>query len=502
MEADEVAHNARRQLADQSAAALAADLVARAAQRRAEDAASAAAAALPPAPAMAPAAPARTASDSALRLLQFEAEIRRLQGQPALLAHLVNEVRGLLPYGQAIVWQRRTPRARWRPLAVTGLVTVDPHTALLEAIGHRLSLLGAPDTPVAVDLLAEADTTAMNRQKSSALQAYPLPHALWVPLPDRAGEVDAGALFLAATPFSPGATVLLARLGETYAHAWSAMDARRRRGRSLPVRWALPATMALVAAAGMVPVRLSVMAPVEVVAEQPSIITAPISGVVRQVAVPPGTPVKAGDMLVTFDDIQPRNEMLLAQQRLAVAQARHARVTAAAFQDPSASHELATAQAELQLARVNFNYAVEVLARTKLRAPHDGVVLYADRRTVEGRAVQVGEEIVQVAEPDRVAMRVDLSTADTLQLPQGAAAQVFLEQGPLGGQPAQVAHAAYAPRTLPGGATAYTVLLTPGDGPPLRIGARGTARLFGDEVPLAVQLLRRPLAAFRQWAGV
>ncbi|MEK8049632.1 HlyD family efflux transporter periplasmic adaptor subunit [Ideonella sp. DXS22W] len=448
-------------------------------------------------------APAGDAS-AALRLLQYEAEVRRVQGEQALLMHLVNEARSLVPYGQAIVFRRRGGGRQWRPVAVSGLPSVDAHAPLLVALGRGLARQqpGVLHDMKSLDLQSAGAWPGLDERSRGVLRGFALPRGLWVPLPDAADRVDAGVLFLREAPFNPGATVLLRRLGQTYAHAWTALSGPRRRtlGQAR-TPWMLMLLVLLLGVLGAMPVRLSVMAPVEVVAAEPQVLTAPIQGVVRRIAVPPSAPVKAGDVVVQFDDIQPRNEMLLAQQRLAVAQARDARTAAAAFQDPEAAHELATARAEYELARVNYDYAVEVLARTAVRAPQDGVVIYTDRRDWEGRAVQVGEEVVQVADPRRIALRVDLPTGNSLPLEPGARGDVFLDNVPFGGIPAQVRHVAYTPRTLPGGDTAYTVMLAPEAGYQPRIGARGTVRLYAGEVPLAVQLLRRPLSALRQTLG-
>ncbi|WP_332878705.1 HlyD family efflux transporter periplasmic adaptor subunit [Massilia sp. S19_KUP03_FR1] len=414
------------------------------------------------------------------------------------MVHLVNEVRSLVPYDQAIVY-RRGAGGSWRAAAVSGLHKSDPDTPLLHALGVLIARRSAMDSVGAFEPAAAAAAVALAEEQLASIRQLPFSHALWAPLPDLDERVDAGVLFLKELPFQSGAQVLLKRLGETYGHAWVAIAGRRRR--QLPAirrRWTAGAIVLVLIALGAMPVRLSVMAPVEVVAAQPHVMTAPISGVVKRIAVAPGTMVKAGALLVHFEDVAPRNEMLLSQQRLAVAEARNARITAAAFQDPTAAHELAAARAEQELAKVTYDYAVEVLARTVIRAPADGVVLYSDRRDLEGRAVQVGEEILQVAAPAHVALRADLSTSNSLPLKEGDRADVFLENAPLGGLPARIRYATYTPRVLPGGDTAYTVMMDPELGQAPRIGARGTVRLHGPDVPLAVQLLRRPLSVLRQ----
>lgn len=443
------------------------------------------------------------ADGAALRLLQFEAEIRRIRQEAALLTHLANEVRGLVPHDLAVVWRRGRAGRRWRAVAVSGLPGADPNTPLLDALARIVGARPEHADVAGVDMHAPETLAPLGEGQRRLVLELPFPNAYWVPLPDGAHRVEAGVLFMKEQAFSAGAPMLLGRLGETYAHAWRALAGSRRR--LLPDvrrRWLAVAVAGGAIALGALPIRLSVMAPVEVVAARPDVVTAPINGVVKRIAVAPGSAVKAGDVLVVFEDIQPRNEMLLAQQRLAVAEARNARITAAAFQDAEAAHDLAAARAEYELARVTYDYTIEVLARTTIRARQDGVAIYSDRRDWEGRAVQVGEEILQVADPAHVALRADLSTASSLALAAGDEAEAFLENAPLGGLPLRVRYATYTPRVLAGGDTAYTVMMDPLPGHAPRIGARGTARLHGPRVPLVVQLLRRPLAALRQGIGI
>ena len=444
-------------------------------------------------------------SAAAIRLLRHEAEIRKLGSETELLFHLVNEVRGLVQYGSAMVFRRQRGSERLRVVQLSDLPDVDREAPLLRALENRIVRLDAgigldqPRTFVPIesnqDDVAAADV--------ALLSDYPFVHLIWLPLKDRDGRVDAGVVFARADVFAPGEQTMLTRIAETYAHAWGALPVRRRFTRGLPLsrRWLGTIAAALFVIAAF-PVRLSVMAPVEVVAARPFVVTAPIAGVVKSILVAPNSTVTADQPLVQFEDIQPRNEMVLAQQRLAVAQARDAKTNAAAFRDPVAAHEMAATHAEFELARVTYDYAAEVAQRTLVRAPGAGLAIYTDRRDWEGRAVMVGEEIMQVADPARVALRIDLPTASSIELAPGADVDVYLDNSPLGGLAARLRSVSYTPRVQPGGTTSYTVMADPHDGAAPRIGARGTARLYGEHVPLIVQLLRRPFVATRQFVGL
>ena len=430
--------------------------------------------------------PAATAAqpqtNPALRLLQHEAEVRRQGTETELLFHLVNAVQQLVKYDQAMVLRRHLTTGQLAVEVVSGLPCLDRSAPLIQEIEARFHQLD---------------------QDGLLAQDHLVNQSLWLPLKDRDGRLNAGVVFSRTEPFSTGEQTLLSRLAATHAHAWSALRVHRGFGLGVAVnRKRVLIALGLLAAVSCIPVRLSVMAPVEVIAAEPFVVTSPIAGVVRSILVEPNATVTAGQLLVQFEDIQPRNEMALAQQKLAVAQARDAKVAASSFKDATATHDLATAQAELELARVSYNYALEVLQRTQVTTPNAGVVVYTDRRDWEGRPVMVGEEILQVADPRKVAYRVDLPTGNSIPLETGAEVSVYLDSAPLGGLQATLQSISYTPRTQNGGnSSTYTVMAHATDGPTPRIGARGTAQLYGGHVPLIVQVLRRPIAATRQFIG-
>jgi len=426
--------------------------------------------------------PAAPEHNPALRLLQHEAEIRRLGTETELLFHLVNTIQQLVQYDQAMVLRRHATTGRLNAEVVSGLPSLDRSAPLVQEIEARFHQLD---------------------KDGHLAQPHLAPPELWLPLKDRGGRTDAGVVFTRHAPFSAGEQTLLARLAETYAHAWSVLSARPG-GFARGVLVTRPRRMTgggLLLAMACIPVKLSVMAPVEVVAADPFVVTSPIAGVVRSILVDPNTPVNAGQMLVQFEDLQPRNEMALAQQKLAVAQARDAKVAAASFKDATAAHDLATAQAELELARVSHNYALEVLQRTQVATPAAGLMVVPDKPDCEGRPVGGGEEILQVADPARIAYRVDLPTGNSIPLEAGAEVKVYLDSAPLGGLAAKLSSISYTPRVQSGGGSSYTVMAQATDGQTPRIGSRGTAQLYGGHVPLIVQVLRRPIAATRQFIG-
>jgi hypothetical protein len=110
---------------------------------------------------------------------------------------------------------------------------------------------------------------------------------------------------------------------------------------------------------------------------------------------------------------------------------------------------------------------------------------------------------MQVADPDDTRLRIDLPVADAVQLEPGARVALFLDVAPLGRVPATLTRASYEATTTPDEVLAYRVYADFADGAaPRRPGLKGTAKLFGPDVPLALYLFRRPVSAVRQWLGL
>jgi multidrug resistance efflux pump len=229
-------------------------------------------------------------------------------------------------------------------------------------------------------------------------------------------------------------------------------------------------------------------------------VAAPFPGVIARIEVEPNARVVTGQPMVTFEDVKVRNEMQQALERVQVAKARIDRTTNAAFGDRDQARELATLRAEYEAARADYNYAREVMAKSQITAPVGGLAIYSDRRDWEGRAVNVGDPILQIADPRAVTYRIDLPAKEQLALEPDAPVKIWLDAQPLWALNGTVAHASYQARPTSDGTLAFAVTATP-DGATPRIGSRGTAKLYGDRMPFIYTVLRRPIASLRQFVG-
>ena len=256
-------------------------------------------------------------------------------------------------------------------------------------------------------------------------------------------------------------------------------------------------------AALFVPVRQSALAPAEVVPRDPIVVAAPLDGVIAEMFVQPNQAAVAGDRLFAFDDTVLRNRHAVAERALAVALAEHRQAAQAAFDNPRDTAQLSALQARVDMRAAELAYAAERLARVQVTAPATGLTVFADRNDWIGRPVQTGERIMLVADPSDAELRTFLPVGDAITLEAGSPVQVFLDVSPLAPLNAELQRASYEAEVTPSDVLAYRVSAVFADGaPPPRIGLQGTAKIYGEIVPLGLFLFRRPIAVARQTLGL
>jgi biotin carboxyl carrier protein len=421
-------------------------------------------------------------------LLGWEAALRQQASVPELLYFVANESRALIAYDQAFVVKHPLTGDGWQVQTASSLAAVDRNAPLIRGIEAAIANV--------------TDSCEFDAPGDPALDEYPFRHWLWHPLLNRDGTAFGGLLLARAHPFDANEAGRLARIAETTQHGWLSLTGNKP-VRRLPRFSKKQRRIALAIACGVAlfPVHLSALAPVEIVAAHPFVVTAPFQGLITSIDIAPSQRVTRGQTLLHFDDVKLKNEFSLAVERLQVARAKVDEVSSAAFGDATQSRGISIAQAEYRLADAEYNYARDMLARTHVVAPRDGIAIYTDRREWEGRSVDVGQPIMQVANPADVRYRIDLPTREQMRLEPGSAVSVWLDSQPLWSQSATLVDASYQARPTADGTLAFALEATPADGGKPRIGSRGTARVRGPWAPLGYAMLKRPIASARQYLG-
>lgn len=427
-------------------------------------------------------------------LIQLEAAARRAESEKALQFLMVNETRQLVPFHQAFLLG-----ANGKVLSASNVALVDgnaPYIVWLEKVAKALHLSTSGNK------LQLIDAQSLKGDLSESWSEYALPFVLWCPLSLASGEQLGGVWLVRDAPWQEREMAILNHLSSTYAHAWAAttggVAARKTNRRK---KWLI--SLSIVFLVLMLPVRLSTLAPAEVVAAQPEVVTAPIDGVIGDIPLAPNTVIEAGDLLIEFDDTTLRNRLEVAEKTLAVAAAELQRASQGAFQDRRDSARTSVLRAEHELRRAERDYAADLLSKTAVRAARKGLLLYTDKSDWLGKPVVVGERLMEIADPKQVEIRIFLPVDSTIVIAREVPIDLFLNRDPLDSLKASVEYVAYHAEETPDSVLAYRIrasfIDTHDD---LRIGLQGTAKIYGDRVILAYYLFHRPLAALRQAIGL
>ena len=466
-----------------------------------ETAASTAAQATAAAPGSAPSgSPAAAGQLNAATLLAVESKVRAARDELELQHLIANELRKLVAGRQAMVLRASAPDV-FRITTVSSLVLTDKETPFVRWIEDMVATLvaerGAGEA-VDFELPAYVDPAAPETRN------YPFVYFSWAPMRLPTGETFAGVLIARERPWSDQDLRVIARETEVFGGAWQALHgARALQPRRMFSRRTKFVAAAAIVALTLLPVPMTTLAPVEIVARAPQRVTAPLDGVIKDILIEPNRPVRTGEAILRFDETTLRNRLQVAEQEMRLAQSRFERATQAAFADDKARHELAQARAELSIKRAERDYASDLLTRTVITAERDGILLYSDKDRWIGRPVKTGERIMQIVGPDEIAARIEVPVADAIQLEQGARVRMFLDSNPLSAIPARIVSEGYQPEPNSTQQLVYRLQADIGDKRDgLRIGSRGTAQLYGRLVPLAFYLLRRPITAARQHIGL
>lgn len=423
--------------------------------------------------------------------LKLERQARSAASVEVLSFSMVNDSQALFGFRHAALLITGKVRA------LTGISAVEPNAPFVVFIERIASRLAAGERFALPGVVPPEDLDQASRDDWQALSA---PHAFWLPLKSREGEVFGGLWLARDNPWNDAEQALLAQLGDCYSHAWRALQPGKPWRLRWPARtrWAIAAAVLLVL---LVPVRQSVLAPAEVVPRNGQVVAAPLDGVVAEFLVKPNQPVKTGDVLVRFDATSLKAQADVAERTLGVAEAELKANTQRAFSDTDSSARLDLLAARVEQKRAERDYARELLARSEVRAERDGLAVFADAQRWIGKPVRTGERLLEIADPTQAELRIELPVADAIGLEQGAEVALFLDSDPLNRHGATLERAAYQAQSTAAGQLAYR-LDAAFDAAPPRIGLRGTAKVFGDRAPLALYVLRRPLAALRQAVGL
>jgi RND family efflux transporter MFP subunit len=207
---------------------------------------------------------------------------------------------------------------------------------------------------------------------------------------------------------------------------------------------------------------------------------APADGFLRELHARPGDRVPAGQALAELA----QDDLRLEQRKWESELIQHENAAAAALARSDRA-QFAVSQARAEEARAQLDLAAGQLARTRILAPFDGIIIAGDLTQSLGAPVRRGETLLTIAPEHRFRLVVEVDERDIADVRVG--------------QPGRLALGAFAGRSLPFRIARITPMATARDGrnffevegeledldTDLRPGLQGVAKIEAGEHPAA-----------------
>ncbi len=426
------------------------------------------------------------------------------------LAHVaVNESYNLAKYSQAALWLSREGVA-----AFSGVSQLDinaPYTQFIASVCRRIH------ASVGVRLVRLVRPSDLSDKQLQQWSQWLPAQVLQLQLPPR-GAFQGGLLLLGRDePWTPREMAQLSDWSRILSHEFASLTSGSllsirplkstkeitRFGRlsflRVPRVWFSLGVLLILS----LPVRLSVLAPAELVPRDPKMVRSPLEGVVERILVAPNELVVAGQPLIEFDRVSLRNRLAVARHAIATTRVEYRQKSQLALMDEDGRAALAILAGRIREQEGEIAHLEELANRSVINSPAQGVAIFDNASEWRGRPVVIGERIMAIADENSVEIEAWVSPADMIPLQSQASINLYLNADPLQPLVGRLRYLAHKARERPDGTYAYraraSLLGSPANA---RIGLKGTAKLSGERVPFLYWLIRRPMAAFRAWLGV
>lgn len=441
-------------------------------------------------------------------LLVLDDEIKKITNLREFGFFTTNETHRLIPYHTAFLWQKKEIGGI-SVLAQSGTAELDTHAPINQWLKSIIGawLITSNAKKIHQFDLANNDAGIENLVFNEADEwTNVLPtHILWCPLLTKeSGSVSGGLVLFRETPFTDAETKMISWLIASYQYTWQILTKPKLGSawRRIKEKHFYLGIGFIIICIMLFPIRLSVLGNATVVAKDPELINAPMQGVIKSFAVSPGQKVRKGQLLLTIDKTDLLAEGEVRQKEYQLTETKLRTAINQGFDNTDSRSEIPILQSQLKIDKARIDYTKALLDKTDVVSPINGVVVFDSKEDWVGQPVQTGERILSVADPNNVRLKITIPVSNIIRLEVGAPGEFFL-YGQLFSVPFELKTLGYNAKLLPNKILAYQLDANFKDiSEKPQLGSEGTARVYGDRVPLIYYLLRKPLQAIRQTLGI
>ena len=455
-----------------------------------------------------------------LTLISLQKSARHRKRKSELEFLMVNQTFNLVPYRHCVFWQKEGDSVAI--IAASGLVQLDQNGPYALWLKEMIVKFLAEKITTQAPKVTEEEfenyviVTPLTIEDAGVIEAeewekWVSNNALLFALKDRDDNISSGVWIDRHEPFNDAERAFLEDLMDGYAHAMQAFDADKAHDRkkafwkswfslskSNVKRVALVVFLIL-----LIPVRMSVTAPAEIVAHTPYLVSVPFDGVIETVEVSPGQSVQKGDLLVRMNSTVLKNRSDLTSMESETAEIAFNKTEREALVDRTKLADISILRSQVDTKISEKKFAAELLAQSEIRAARDGVAIFSDANGLRGKPVRTGEQIMLLADPQDSELLIRIPVEAMIQINEDVPATFFLNVSPLGFRDAKYDSISYQASLDPDGLLTYKVRARfDKDGTVPRVGWTGTGKVYGHRTIMAYNVFRRPLVTLRRKLGV
>ena len=441
------------------------------------------------------------------KLLQLEHNCRNCENIKELYFQIVNETRNIVPYSQGVLLTTNL-KSKYKVVGISDISVVDSTSPYVQWIENVVEDLNANSKSKDI-FVVEAKNDLKEINYKSLFEFAP-PNILYIPLNTTKGNSDINYVFLLFRDNSwlENDFLMLKHLSSSLSYFLFAMRNcgffQTLKKISFKNRY-FKIALILIIALMFLPVRLSVLAPLEVDAKNPYVVTSPLNGVIEEVKIFPNDKIEKEQLIVQFDDVDFKNNYLVAKRTLDVTNAELFSTKQSSFMDPKQKSQISQLENQVKLKEAELNFAKEQLDKTKIYAKEEGIAIINNPNDWKGKPVNTGERIFLIANPNSIELKIMLPVSDAIFLEENAIVKAFFDNDPTNSWKAKVKYISYKPELTEQNVLSYKIIAQFDDinenGYIPSIGLRGTAKIYSKQVSLFFYLFRKPITATRQWIG-
>ncbi len=435
------------------------------------------------------------------RLISLEKKSREARSKDELDFIIVNETREIVDYTTSFLLLK-SATDKFHTNAISDIATIDRTAPLVtfveDVINHKSN-----ENLKEVELInLEKFSKKLKKNKPKNIPQY----LLCVPIFSPQRGLQGYLLLTRNENFNENENELVNHLSRTYGHAYNTFLINYsikdfiKKNFTGKKRWI---TILIIILIFLFPVRMTSTAPVEVVAKNPFLITAPFDGVVKKIVANNNDKTNPGDLLILLEDIDLLNDFNLAKQSLQVSEKELLKTRQSSFNDNEQKSRLAELVAQVDLKKAELKSTEKKLKNSKIFSEKKGVVIVDRKSDWQGKPVSVGEKILTIAEPNNIEFLIWLPVKDSIVISENADVNIFLDINPMSPYKGNILRSTYEPELSPEEVLSYKLVSSfNGNKDTPRIGLRGTAKVYGNRTTLFYYLFRKPITFIRQLIGV